>query len=453
MFGSRWPAAVGRPLLVVVLSLALLLAEGAFHGVAAGPPGRDLPDWAQMPTKVYFAETGHTLADPFLFYWRTSGERRVFGLPISEPIPSADGKVITQYFERMALQYRVNAGGATQLVVGYGAVANDVVNLRTGPGTAWGKVGQLTRDEAVKVVGGPLKDAQGAPWYQVVGSFGTGWSIGQFLERQDDPVSIATQTVAPNSPQLSAAAFKSLAPIVVGALGPDSAGQTFFPSTGHSLSGDFKTFWETNGGATLLGLPLSEQFNEVSPADGKVYRVQYFEHVKMEYHPEAANQRDVIQLALLGRQAASAVNVPTAAVARPASLPLYSPDLFEGMKWIEVNLSEQRLTAWNGDAPLLTTLVRSGKPGWQTPTGTFRVLRKVLQDDMTLGDPSDDYYYYTPNVPWVMYFLDGGFAIHGAVMDSMWGTPTSHGCVNVPVDIAQYLYGWAPVGTLIWIHN
>ncbi|MGN6698215.1 MAG: L,D-transpeptidase, partial [Thermomicrobiales bacterium] len=76
----------------------------------------------------------------------------------------------------------------------------------------------------------------------------------------------------------------------------------------------------------------------------------------------------------------------------------------------------------------------------------------VVMDDMTLCSPGDPDYYYTPNVPWVMYFLDGGFAIHGAVLDSMWGTPTSHGCVNVPVDIAQYLYGWAPVGTLIWIH-
>src|SRR5690349_11569929 len=137
MGGSRWLAAVGRLLFAAVFSLTFLLAEGAVHGVAAAPPGRDLPDWARMPTKVFFAETGHTLADPFLFYWRTNGDRRVFGLPISEPMPSADGKVVTQYFERMALQYHANAGGATQLVVGYGAVANDVVNLRNGPGTDW----------------------------------------------------------------------------------------------------------------------------------------------------------------------------------------------------------------------------------------------------------------------------------------------------------------------------
>ena len=111
------------------------------------------------------------------------------------------------------------------------------------------------------------------------------------------------------------------------------------------------------------------------------------------------------------------------------------------------------LTAWDADMPILTTLIRSGREGWRTPTGTFRTFRKVERDDMTLLDPSDPDYYYTPNVPWVMYFLEGGFALHGAVWDDMWGTPTSHGCINIPVDIAAFLYEWADLGTLVWIHG
>ncbi|CAA9572167.1 MAG: hypothetical protein AVDCRST_MAG88-2446 [uncultured Thermomicrobiales bacterium] len=103
--------------------------------------------------------------------------------------------------------------------------------------------------------------------------------------------------------------------------------------------------------------------------------------------------------------------------------------------------------------PELSSLIRSGRPDWQTPTGTFRTFRKALKEDMTLGrEGIDDWYYFTPGVPWVMYFQEGGFAIHGAFLDDQWGTPTSHGCVNTPLDIAEALYEWAPLGTIVWIH-
>ena len=108
--------------------------------VAAGPPGRDLPDWAQGPSAVYFAETGHHLAEPFLFYWREHGGRTIFGLPISEVITSANDALQTQYFERTTLQFRPNSGGATALLVGRDAATNTSVNLRTGPGVQWSKV-------------------------------------------------------------------------------------------------------------------------------------------------------------------------------------------------------------------------------------------------------------------------------------------------------------------------
>jgi hypothetical protein len=240
--------------------------------------------------------------------------------------------------------------------------------------------------------------------------------------------------------------------VVVAALSPDSDDHTYFPTTGHSLAGSFYRFWQANGGTSTFGLPISEPFDEIG-ADGKVRPTQYFEHARLEFHAELAGTDAQVQLGLLGVRAAQIARVNTRPVGQRADSPVYSPDLFAGIQWIEVSISEQRLTAWEGDLPILSTLVRTGKPGWDTPRGTFRTFRKVVMEDMTLLDPSDPEYYYTPDVPWIMYFLEGGFAIHGAVWDDMWGTPTSHGCVNVPVDLAAFLYEWAPLGIIVWIHD
>ena len=137
---------------------------------------------------------------------------------------------------------------------------------------------------------------------------------------------------------------------------------------------------------------------------------------------------------------------------RIAGTPDYHPDLFVGPKWIEINLTEQRLTAWDGDLPVISTLIRSGKKGWDSPPGTHRIFRKLPKDDMTLGSPGDEDYYYIHDVPWVMYFMEGGFAIHAADWLDVWGTPTSRGCINTPGEIAAAVYEWAPLGTIVWIH-
>lgn len=69
---------------------------------------------------------------------------------------------------------------------------------------------------------------------------------------------------------------------------------------------------------------------------------------------------------------------------------------------------------------------------------------------MTGGTGGD--YYYVRDVPWVMYFTNEGHALHGAYWLDHFGTPVSHGCVNLPVAFAEWLYNWTPVGTRIVIH-
>ncbi len=78
-------------------------------------------------------------------------------------------------------------------------------------------------------------------------------------------------------------------------------GTRFFAETGHNLSGNFRTYWEKNGGLAIYGLPITEEVREISPLDGKEYTVQYFERARFETHPENAAPYNVL-LGQLGRQ-------------------------------------------------------------------------------------------------------------------------------------------------------
>ncbi|MBN1400064.1 MAG: L,D-transpeptidase family protein [Anaerolineae bacterium] len=104
-------------------------------------------------------------------------------------------------------------------------------------------------------------------------------------------------------------------------------------------------------------------------------------------------------------------------------------------KWIEVELSTQTLIAYDGTREVFRTTISSGRAGTPTLQGKFRIKRKLESQLMT--GPG----YYLPNVPWVMYF-QAGFALHGAYWHDKWGTPTSHGCVNLRREDAKWLYDW-----------
>jgi LysM repeat protein len=118
----------------------------------------------------------------------------------------------------------------------------------------------------------------------------------------------------------------------------------------------------------------------------------------------------------------------------------------DGRRWIEVNLTDQTLTAWQGDVAVLHTKISSGTKFTPTVKGHFKVLRKYKSTPMS--GPG----YSIPNVPWTMYF-HGGYAIHGAYWHNKFGQPMSHGCVNVRVDEAELLYNWAPMDTEVYVHD
>ncbi|HNZ16200.1 MAG TPA: L,D-transpeptidase family protein [Anaerolineaceae bacterium] len=127
--------------------------------------------------------------------------------------------------------------------------------------------------------------------------------------------------------------------------------------------------------------------------------------------------------------------------------PYFGPGAVEplGDKWIDINLSQQMLYAFEGDTLIASFLVSTGLPDTPTVTGTYYVWVKLYYDDMS--GPG----YYLPDVPYVMYFYRG-YGIHGTYWHNNFGYPMSHGCVNMETSQAGWLFDWAFVGIPVHIH-
>ncbi len=114
-------------------------------------------------------------------------------------------------------------------------------------------------------------------------------------------------------------------------------------------------------------------------------------------------------------------------------------------QWIDINLSEQTLVAYEGDRPVFATLISSGKKvageDWETITGLFRIKSKHLTDTMD-GDTAVDGPYSVDDVPYVMY-IELAYALHSAFWHNGFGRPRSHGCVNLSPRDAQWVFNWS----------
>ncbi|MBD0389547.1 MAG: L,D-transpeptidase [Nostoc sp. C3-bin3] len=115
-------------------------------------------------------------------------------------------------------------------------------------------------------------------------------------------------------------------------------------------------------------------------------------------------------------------------------------------RWIQIDLSKQRLIAWEGDCVVYGSAISSGKKSSPTLIGTFNIQSKLKTTRMR-GDGYD-----VPNVPHAM-FYQGNYGIHGAYWHRRFGTPVSHGCVNLAPKHAKWLFEWASVGTPVVIHK
>jgi lipoprotein-anchoring transpeptidase ErfK/SrfK len=148
-------------------------------------------------------------------------------------------------------------------------------------------------------------------------------------------------------------------------------------------------------------------------------------------------------------------------VATPSPIPTFVGELTSaefkfpsgieaGEKWIDVNLTSQTLVAYEGIRPVYQSLVSTGTNRYPTVTGQFRIWLRFASQDMNgyrLG-----YDYFLQDVPYVQYFFED-YALHGTFWHNNFGTPMSHGCVNLPTPAAEWLFHWASNGTLVNVHS
>jgi spore germination protein len=199
--------------------------------------------------RVYYQQTGHTLSNVFKRYWDKYGGLPQFGYPWTEEFeelsPSEPGKSFTvQYFERNRFEHHPEFAG-TQYEVLLGLLGRQVTAGRESEPPF----------KRVTPVAAPL------------------------LNRNGTLLSIKSLLNAVERPKIN-----------------------YYPETGHTLGGAFRDYWEKNGGLSMFGYPISEEFEERNPSDGKVYTVQYFERNRFEFHPEFAGTRYQVLMGLLGNQ-------------------------------------------------------------------------------------------------------------------------------------------------------
>lgn len=137
---------------------------------------------------------------------------------------------------------------------------------------------------------------------------------------------------------------------------------------------------------------------------------------------------------------------------KPEELLPISPEIPAGQKWIEIDLDMQTVTAFEGDKVVLSTKVSTGVPyhpegqvPWETPRGRFHIENKMPSKHMGEGILTTNMEEYVlPGVPWVSFFEPkNGVAFHGTYWHMNYGTPMSHGCINMRTDEAKWLYFWA----------
>ncbi len=187
-----------------------------------------------------------------------------------------------------------------------------------------------------------------------------------------------------------------------------------------------------------LELPMAFVFGEERPVyrlgEGRAREVgvaDVYARFHVEREVEVGGERYVVGPGGLALKR-DAVRVATQSE-RPDDIP-------EGDRWVHVDLAQQVLMAYEGDTPIFATLVSSGKEGYDTPTGVFRVRHKYVSTTMSGDDPTDGVY-DVAEVPWTQYYYRS-YALHGAYWHDAFGAVRSHGCTNIAPADARWLFLW-----------
>jgi hypothetical protein len=354
------------------------------------------PNWSP-PTTVYISETGHSIDGLFLDLWRSGGGALSYGNPITAEITEADGQIV-QYYQYARFEYWPEGD-------------------EDGNYVTFGEIG--------RELGPPLL-------------------VRRFTSRE---------TTAPGKELTVARAWQPLSDDAAAITAAEQPSYRFVPETRHGVWAGFRAFWEATGEAAYLGNPLSEEYI----ADGVSY--QTFERGQLRWRegedivmtPVGEMLADRYDLSKMPQPQGTLPTYDEALFVPPVAIPAFdaAPPAPGGGRAVVVSLSQQALWAYEDGVVVRSTYVSTGKEKFRTPTGFFTVNSKTPEQDMAgvIGGES----YNVPKVPDVMYFTNRGHALHGTYWHENFGVPMSHGCINLPMDVAEWMYGWAPLGMAVLI--
>ncbi|MDQ3466654.1 MAG: L,D-transpeptidase family protein [Chloroflexota bacterium] len=371
----------------------------------------------------FFAETGHTLAGNLALFWASYGADAIFGLPVSEPFRDAasDG-VTTQVFQRAILEESEAIGVRLRPLGEEEAVASAMVDpaFQPAPPTA-GTAFLVGADDGLRLRSGPSMDAEMVALLPENAEFiaATPWEGGWVPGYADGYAGWVAADFLLEAPPLPALDLADWNPLVWQGASLGETNIRVEPSTRARVIEELQygdpvtvTAWVA-GEEVYKGADLWAKLDD----GGYVY---------------ARN---------IGR------NAPVAPLPPPADAPTFG-------KWIDINLTQQLITAYDGQTPVRTVETTTGMAGWETPPGFYQILSRVGNETMTSGAIGAEHHYKLEDVLFTQYFTDRGHALHFAWWrtEETIGRPGSHGCINLLLDDARFFWDWATIGTPIYIH-
>jgi hypothetical protein len=224
------------------------------------------------------------------------------------------------------------------------------------------------------------------------------------------------------------------------------------PGNGDGGSEQPAAIWPPDGG--WMAVVVSETLNiRQSPSlDAPIVGVSYRRHLVTVYEEV---QGDPVDGDTRWYRIGEGRYVSAALV--DAFTPPASQRSYDG-RWVDINLSAFYAVIYDGATPIYAAIIRTGAPGYETPTGEFTIFRRVASETMdssTLGvGPDDPDYYYIEDVKYTQYFAEGGYALHGNYWTSpdAWGEAGSHGCINLFDRDAAWFWDLLSYGSVVSIH-
>jgi hypothetical protein len=309
------------------------------------------------------------------------------------------------------------------------------LNLREQPSADGATILAMPVNARSTVIGGPFNDG----WYWLQYGESRGYALGRYLVIVDDkwtpvPSETPTPVSSPTTEPTNAA------PSPVGTREP-AASPTAEPTqdyTAPSTPGDYTGLWigeMTIGGNVRVGPGLNNRvlkgwwagrrvllYQTATDESGGVwYRVSEPPEAPMWVHSSLVRKIAPVQ---------------------------FEPARYRG-KWINVNLGQQIVTAYEGGKPIKVTLVSTGKAATPTEVGIWKIYWRLPKQTMQGGNLAAGDYYRLEDVPFPQYFHMSGESFHGTYWHDNFGKPMSHGCVNMSTPMAGWLYGWANIGTIV----